>query len=251
MVTSAKEILSFTESLNLEFDYNIYFLLSHVDYYLVNDSYNFKSNENTRVSYKEPYYYNFDGRRDISLRVVYFDNVAIAITQNAGREGDDHEEMFVLNRDLFIECVNYIDSLCGNNEFDRFASLNVIDESYNKNDLTFFYGYNVNIFNYDKMKELSDLESFKCNIGDVVSAKVYTNRGLLSQINFDKEEMDVVVESKSKNNLYRCIYGYLKNCKKVIIGPDYILEEVNDASLLSNEERVYVILDYNLEEVLN
>src|SRR5437660_1364901 len=130
MIKSAKDILSFTDKLNLEADYDIYFFIKHIDYYLVNDSYYFNSNNNTRVSYKQPYYYNFDGERDLSLCVIYFDNIAVAITQNGGRGGDDHEEMFVLNRDLFISCVEYIDSLCGTQEFDRFASLNVIDETY-------------------------------------------------------------------------------------------------------------------------
>lgn len=258
MIKSAKDILCLTDSLKLEADYDIYFFLSHINFYLVNDSYNYNTNENTRVSYKEPYYYNFDGRRDISLRVVYFDDVAVALTQNAGREGDDHEELFVLNRSLFIECVNYIDSLCGKVEFDRFASLNVIDENYDKEDLTTFYGYNVNVFNYTHLNELSDLESIKCNIGDTVLADVFCISNDLNLFISDKEKCEVIVESKSERNLYRYIVGYLKNKKKIFkddidksnsFNSNYDVEFIEDASLLDKKDRIYVILNFQLEEI--
>lgn len=53
----------------------------------------------------------FDGRRVWQLAVVCFDGKPAMITQNAGREGDDHARRFITDRDGVLALAGYINSL--------------------------------------------------------------------------------------------------------------------------------------------
>lgn len=68
-----------------------------------------KQNERITISvYKN---HNFDGRRIWRLCVFRFDGAPFMVTQNAGREGDDHKVRFIFNEDVYQEAVKYIHSL--------------------------------------------------------------------------------------------------------------------------------------------
>ena len=72
--------------------------------------------KNTRVFihyYKD---YCFDGRRTWTLAAVKLDDTFVMITQNAGREGDDHAIKFVTNSSKYIEMIAYIRTLLPNDE---------------------------------------------------------------------------------------------------------------------------------------
>lgn len=95
---------------------------------------------NERVTIKCYKNHCFDGRRVWKLASVWLDEKPVMIIQNAGREGDDHAKKFVTNKQLYIEMINYIQSLV-KKDFDDV-------EEYNENEdnerLITFYGYNLN-----------------------------------------------------------------------------------------------------------
>lgn len=53
----------------------------------------------------------FDGRRVWQLAVVAFDGQPVMITQNAGREGDDHADRFITDLEGVIRMAAFIISL--------------------------------------------------------------------------------------------------------------------------------------------
>jgi len=53
----------------------------------------------------------FDGRRTWTLAGVKFRGEWVMITQNAGREGDDHTARFVTNIEVYNNMLNHIQSL--------------------------------------------------------------------------------------------------------------------------------------------
>lgn len=59
------------------------------------------------------YYKNFcfDGRRVWILASVFFDGEPVMITQNAGREGDDHAARFVTDKDRYRQMIIYLNTL--------------------------------------------------------------------------------------------------------------------------------------------
>lgn len=67
--------------------------------------------QNTRITISVYKDHNFDGRRIWRLCVLRFDGAPFMVTQNAGREGDDHKVRFIFNEDVYQEAVKYIHSL--------------------------------------------------------------------------------------------------------------------------------------------
>lgn len=66
---------------------------------------------NKRVEFRCYKYFNFDGRRFWKLAGVYFDGKPVMITQNAGREGDDHRKRFITDFEHYHGMVRYLMSL--------------------------------------------------------------------------------------------------------------------------------------------
>lgn len=65
-----------------------------------------------RITQKEIKYFNFDGRRYWRLATVWFDGKPVMVTQNAGREGDDHARRFITDAEAYKDMVQYIDHEC-------------------------------------------------------------------------------------------------------------------------------------------
>ncbi len=53
----------------------------------------------------------FDGRRVWQLATVWFEGKPVMVTQNAGREGDDHSERFVTDADGLMAMCSHIKQL--------------------------------------------------------------------------------------------------------------------------------------------
>lgn len=64
-----------------------------------------------RVEIRVFKHFNFDYRRFWRLAAVYLDDDPVMITQNAGREGDDHAHRFILDEDRYRELVGIIAAL--------------------------------------------------------------------------------------------------------------------------------------------
>lgn len=83
----------------------------------IDDSlYSVNPEENTRLKIKVLKDFDFDGRRFWRLQTLWFDDKPVMIMQNAGREGDDHRERFVTNKQLYLEVVEYVRKLIGQEE---------------------------------------------------------------------------------------------------------------------------------------
>ena len=68
----------------------------------------FLTTEHPRITIKVYKHFQFDYRRFWRLASVWFDDKPVMITQNAGREGDDHAERFVIDVDQYREMVTEI-----------------------------------------------------------------------------------------------------------------------------------------------
>lgn len=89
-----------------------------------------------RVEWAILEYHSFDDRRYWRLGTVWFDGWPVMITQNAGREGDDHSERFITDRELYGAMLTYLHSLESfDSEYGDF-----LDPSEDRDDLTAFYG---------------------------------------------------------------------------------------------------------------
>lgn len=55
-------------------------------------------------------HFDFDYRRFWRLAAVYFDGKPVMITQNAGREGDDHAHRYLLDESVYRELIGYLAS---------------------------------------------------------------------------------------------------------------------------------------------
>lgn len=93
---------------------------------------------NTRIVIKTHVFHDFDGRRFWRMQSVWLDGQPVMITQNAGREGDDLAERFILNHAAFVNMIAYLFTLRHEEE------IVVTDETYGRNDepptLGNFYG---------------------------------------------------------------------------------------------------------------
>jgi hypothetical protein len=77
----------------------------------------------------------YDGRRTWTLRTVWFEGVPFMIVQNAGREGNDHNDRFITNVAQYKKFVAAIQALLIN---DNDLS-DVIDVNEERPDLDRFY----------------------------------------------------------------------------------------------------------------
>lgn len=253
-IQNIKDLLKMAEDMNIEHDYqNIYDFVEDIEYYTnYADIYNMRYNENNRVSKKEIVYYNFDGRRYISLSVMYMDKVPMAVLQRAGREGDDHKNLLVFDFNEFKKSVDYIESLCDKEEEDKFSGLNIVDLDYCEEDLFKFYGYNVNAFNYPNFEtDYHDLISVQSNIGDVVTAQVYNRQDFHNYIiGNELREEEVVIVSKNPTCPFYYITGYLKNLKhKSDSNACKELVPLLENEVLEDNNKVYVRLNCKLKQI--
>lgn len=100
----------------------------------IDDSlYSVNPEENTRLKIKVLKDFDFDGRRFWRLQTLWFDDKPVMIMQNAGREGDDHRERFITNKELYLEVLNYIRTLIGDNGID-----DLVDENEERDYLNFY-----------------------------------------------------------------------------------------------------------------
>ncbi len=95
--------------------------------------------ENTRVEINIYKYFDFDGRRFWRLASVEFDHTFVMITQNAGREGDDHAVRYITDADAYRGMIEYIRSLLPVLTVDKDAE-KIVQVDDDIKGLTNFYG---------------------------------------------------------------------------------------------------------------
>jgi hypothetical protein len=93
--------------------------------------------KNNRIKIKIYKDFNFDGRRFWRLASIWLDDKPVMIIQNAGREGDDHEERFITNKELYVEMIKFIQTLVPS-QFDEIPD--IVDENDDIIGLDEFYG---------------------------------------------------------------------------------------------------------------
>lgn len=71
----------------------------------------FVSTTSPKVEIRIIKHVDFDYRRFWRLAVVVFDGVNVMITQNAGREGDDHAHRFILDENAYRALLGYLTSM--------------------------------------------------------------------------------------------------------------------------------------------
>lgn len=88
--------------------------------------------------------HNSDSRRVWQLGIVYMNDNPIMVIQNAGREGDDHDERFIIDIDLYSEMIKKIQSIMPPNPIMEASrkELFLLDEEIPT--LVSFYGYDIN-----------------------------------------------------------------------------------------------------------
>jgi hypothetical protein len=93
--------------------------------------------ENEKVQIFNIKHFNFDYRRYWEMNAVYFEDLPVMITQNAGREGDDFKKRFIIDSERFYMMCNYIHSLLLRDKSDELHvyPLDEKDEQFTK-----FYG---------------------------------------------------------------------------------------------------------------
>ncbi len=94
-------------------------------------------NANTRLTVLIYRWHWFDHRRYWRLGAVAFDDQPFMIIRNAGREGDDHHSRFITDSNLYIQAVDYLNSLLKRQEYNL---ENTVDPEKDISDLTEFYG---------------------------------------------------------------------------------------------------------------
>lgn len=121
----------------------------------ISDYSNVYEEKNTRVQIFEVYNKMVDYRRGIWIYSIYFDNKPIAIWFEAGREGDDSNKAYIIDKTNFIQAIKYLESL---NDIE----LNEVDINENIKELDEIYGY-------DMSEELfqNDLD-LKFKVNDIV-----------------------------------------------------------------------------------
>ena len=65
-----------------------------------------------------------DGRRGLWIYSVYFDNEPIALWYEAGREGDDSNEGFIINEKLFSDAIEYLKTFINKEEYIKETNIN-------------------------------------------------------------------------------------------------------------------------------
>ena len=65
-----------------------------------------------------------DGRRGLWIYSVYFDNEPIALWYEAGREGDDFNEGFIINEKLFSDAIEYLKTFINKEEYIKETNIN-------------------------------------------------------------------------------------------------------------------------------
>ena len=106
------------------------------------ESYNISLANDTRLEFRSHFYHNFDGRRILQLGSIWFDGRPVMITQNAGREGDDHRHRYITDMDTYRAMVGYLLTLQG---IDDFSQGFIIDPEKDMPELTSFYGWSFGI----------------------------------------------------------------------------------------------------------
>lgn len=89
-----------------------------------------------RVKIKTIKYFDFDGRRFWLLATIFFDSTPVMVIQNAGREGDDHAQRYITNKEYFLSLGAYVRSLMAV-ESEHIETIDANDEI---PELTDFYG---------------------------------------------------------------------------------------------------------------
>lgn len=137
----------------------IWCLEKHISEDLV-QHYNIDRSKNEQIEIRYYADYCFDGRRVWEFFSVWFNNKPFMICEEAGREGDDHTREFITNKEVFLEAVQYLNSLS-----DEENSLCVYNEDDEIENMGTFYGY-----------QLSDMYNENLNpvykVGDIVNAVV-------------------------------------------------------------------------------
>lgn len=87
--------------------------------------------------------YCFDGERVWMLSSMWLDGKPFMLIQNAGRGGDDHQERFITNSELYDAAVVYLQSLVKSEPSYKHE---LYQEDYNDEEVTSFYGHHMEEF---------------------------------------------------------------------------------------------------------
>lgn len=191
--------------------------------------------------------YCFDRRRTWELYTLWKDKKPFMIIQLAGREGDDVVNRYITNKELYIETVEYLESLIEKKDDIETIEedIETIEEDIEMPLLTNFYGRELEDF-YDEFYVP------KYKIGDKVKAKVKEDLDIYSPKEVKIEiEVEIVEVMQGRTYSYRVKdltrklshkrYNYDE--KTIVIEEKYIKELYPDRYF----QDIFYILDESLE----
>lgn len=97
--------------------------------------------ESPRVEVKVYKHFDFDERRYWRLCSVWLDNIPVMICCNAGREGDDYHNRYLLNKDKYKELITHVITIQAQRVEIEETELTPLD--INIVEMTKFYGDNL------------------------------------------------------------------------------------------------------------
>ena len=97
-----------------------------------------KVEESKRLEVRCYKHIQIDHRRYWNISGIFFDGKPVMITQNAGREGDDHVDRFITDVEEYKKMVSFLQSMCIEEGIEDVV--NIDDDISN---LGFFYGYSL------------------------------------------------------------------------------------------------------------
>lgn len=101
------------------------------------------SSKNNKILIKLYKDYNFNHNFNWCLMSVWLEDNPVMIIQEAGKYGKCHEKIFVTNKELYIEMIDYV------NYISAFEDVESYDENNDIPNLDCFYGHNLD----DKFEE--------------------------------------------------------------------------------------------------
>lgn len=195
-----------------------------------------ESDANKKVEILEHGFINFDGNRIWELASAWFEGVPFAVIQRAGRSGQDHQQYFITNANVFIQATAYLRSLIISNVENE----NIISETEDCPDLDRFYSFELSAVYDPNLKP-------KYKVGDIVVAWVkenhltYDDIYVLTRVVIESVSPYNPLETYSGHQIDRCVDHHRKTFSIVFKKDEgYIGERTNDKMIvrlaLDNED---------------
>jgi len=144
---NAKQLYKLANELNTKGDNQIYDVIDILNQYDSSiDHHDTKVYLNEKVATKRVHYQDLEhgGKYTWELTTLWFENNPVAIIQMAGRYGESHQELFVTNKTLMDNAIDYLRKLIDEEEVetDKF----MIDEEVELDKLTNFHNHSLDEF---------------------------------------------------------------------------------------------------------